>query len=74
LPDHNEDLIIGALEQSTNNNLYDFLTSSAVTSDDSLQESFIAGEDENISVLPFQNDIDKKSSSNGIHFISSILI
>lgn len=58
----------------TNNNLFDFLTASAVISDDFLGENCIAGENENIHELPFQKDMDQKSTSNGIHFICIILI
>lgn len=65
LPDQNDNLIIGALEQSTNNNLFDYLTESTSSSYHCLEENFIGDENENISVPPFQQDVEKKSTSNG---------
>lgn len=67
-PDNND----CGLEQSTNKNLFDFLTSSA-TSDDFLEDNLIAGDTENISVLQFERDVDNKFTSNGKHFICIIL-
>lgn len=59
------------LEQNTNKNLFDFLTSA--TSDDFLEDNSITGDTENMSVLPLEKDLDNKSTSNGKHFICIIL-
>jgi len=43
------------LEQSTNKNLFDFMRSA--TSDDFLEDNFITGDTENISVPPFEKKL-----------------
>lgn len=63
LPDQNDSLI-GTLEQSTNNSLFNFLTTTTPSSHNYLEDNFIGGENKNISVLPFQKDVEKKSTSN----------
>lgn len=67
VPDNNENLIDGTLEQSTDHNLINFLTTAK--SDDFLEENYITSENEDIFEIPIPDNVIDKSTQNGTYFI-----
>lgn len=66
LHDNNQNLINGGLEQSTDNNLINFLTTAKL---DDFSEENIISENEDISEIHFLENIMEKTTQNGTYFI-----